>query len=68
VRDRTDYNRRYYLENRERIRAQQARYYASNRARITERRAPGQRIRWHRVGYLRRLDRIVDNLIARFHL
>jgi hypothetical protein len=64
--DRREYFRRYYQENREAILAKRHAYYQANKARIGQRRAAAQRRYWHRIGFLKRLNRLVNRSIARF--
>lgn len=63
----TDRHRLYYLKNREAVTARQRARYADNKPAITAARAVYQRRYWHRVGYLKRLNRIVDKQLERFH-
>lgn len=64
--DRREYYRRYYQEHREEILVKRAAHYRANRERIAIKRAPQHRRYWHRVGFLKRLNRIVTQQLARY--
>lgn len=65
--DRSDYDRRRYQENRETILAKRYAHYHANKDAISARRASYQRRYWHRVGFLKRLNREVTAQLERFH-
>ena len=65
--DRSEYFRRYYQDHREEILAKKRAHYHANKERISLGRAAYQRSYWHRVGFLKRLNRIVDHALERFH-
>lgn len=65
--DRSEYFRRYHLANREARLARMRAHYEANREAIAIKRAAYQRRYWHRVGYLKRLNRDVTTQLERFH-